>query len=375
MARRHRGRRHRLAPGGCACDVSGVVDAPRKAISTYPLDVASVGLASLFVLVPLLAFPGAAALAVSASVASALNLAVNFPHFMASYALVYRSGAVIRRYWRATIAVPLLLTAWLIVAIARAPADGTLFHAGVVAAGLYIGVHYTGQCWGMMAAYGNLDGVRFEQRERRLIRAGLYGLVLWHAMSFATGDLAQAPPAMRPFFDAALRVAGYVVALTFFVSATGIVLVARRLGRRPPARVLLPWVALYAWYAVFAGVPNGAFWVQIAHGVQYLIFPARMLVNERSRSGRTGRPAVVVVGWYLALFALGYGVFDWLPTLLGVAGGAMLDAPVADELMRLAPMAVTVFVNVHHYYTDGSIWKMSDPDVRTSLFFHLHRGA
>jgi hypothetical protein len=353
-----------------------VIDASKRAISVYPLDVASVGLASLLILVPLLVSPtAAAAAAASASLVWALNLTLNFPHFMASYALVYRSRAVIRRYWRATLAVPLVLAAWSITGIALAPTDGTLFHLGVVVAGLYIGIHYTGQCWGMMVAFGHLEGVRFEERERRLIRAGLYGLVVWHAASFAAGDLAQPPPEARPLLDAALRFSGWLVALTFFLSAAGIMSVARRLGRVPPARVLLPWVAVYAWYAVFAGVPNGAFWVQIAHSVQYLIFPTRMLVNNVARRGHTPRVVLVVAGWYLALLALGYGVFGWLPTALGWVATAFLDRAVADEAVRLLPMAVTVIVNVHHYYTDGSIWKMKDPDVRATLFAHLQRDS
>jgi hypothetical protein len=68
------GSEHRL------CEGSDVVDASKRAISTYPLDVASVGLASLLIVVPLLVSPtAAAAAAASASLVWALNLTLNFP--------------------------------------------------------------------------------------------------------------------------------------------------------------------------------------------------------------------------------------------------------------------------------------------------------
>jgi hypothetical protein len=30
-----------------------------------------------------------------------------------------------------------------------------------------------------------------------------------------------------------------------------------------------------------------------------------------------------------------------------------------------------MFINIHHYFTDGVIWKISDPDVRRDLFAHV----
>jgi hypothetical protein len=40
-----------------------------------------------------------------------------------------------------------------------------------------------------------------------------------------------------------------------------------------------------------------------------------------------------------------------------------------------APILVLMFVNIHHYFTDGVIWKISNPEVRKELFAHVPRGA
>jgi hypothetical protein len=30
-----------------------------------------------------------------------------------------------------------------------------------------------------------------------------------------------------------------------------------------------------------------------------------------------------------------------------------------------------MFINIHHYFTDGVIWKISNPEVRKDLFAHV----
>jgi hypothetical protein len=29
-----------------------------------------------------------------------------------------------------------------------------------------------------------------------------------------------------------------------------------------------------------------------------------------------------------------------------------------------------MFINIHHYFTDGVLWKISNPEVRAQLFAH-----
>jgi len=33
-----------------------------------------------------------------------------------------------------------------------------------------------------------------------------------------------------------------------------------------------------------------------------------------------------------------------------------------------------MFINIHHYFTDGVIWKISNPEVRKELFAHVQPG-
>ena len=36
-----------------------------------------------------------------------------------------------------------------------------------------------------------------------------------------------------------------------------------------------------------------------------------------------------------------------------------------------APILLLMFINIHHYFTDGVIWKISNPEVRKDLFAHM----
>ena len=38
---------------------------------------------------------------------------------------------------------------------------------------------------------------------------------------------------------------------------------------------------------------------------------------------------------------------------------------------KSAPILLLMFINIHHYFTDGVIWKISNPEVRQELFAHV----
>ena len=44
-----------------------------------------------------------------------------------------------------------------------------------------------------------------------------------------------------------------------------------------------------------------------------------------------------------------------------------------EDPARAAPILILMFINIHHYFTDGVIWHISNPDVRKELFAHVPR--
>jgi hypothetical protein len=342
-----------------------VADARHTPSMLSPLvDFLCVGGLSLIVFVPLLMSGRSDLLLIGAGAQAWVATAINMPHFMASYRMVYRSRDMIFRHKWASIYVPAILLAYILVAIWEAQRSPTLVVVFVAVGSMYLAWHYTGQVWGMMASYAYLDGVRFEESERLLIRTSLRILLAWHVTWFLYTQLRD-PSAVRPLYY--VTSAGTLAA--FALGALGLAKMWRRTGRLPPALSLVAWLAIFVWYAVMARDPRAIFWIQIAHALQYLAFPIRVEINRtassaaRSASQLVGHMALYGVG----LLALSYVIGQIVPgTAMSVIGDVFGEQP-----GRVAPMLILMFINIHHYFTDGVIWHISNPEVRKELFAPL----
>jgi hypothetical protein len=227
----------------------------------------------------------------------------------------------------------------------------------------YLAWHYTGQAWGMTATYAYLDGTSFKPVERKLIRGGLYILLVWHVTWFF--HLAYDKQFdLTPLYN----VVTLAIALALAMGLVGFGLVKARTGRLPGVRALIPWLAIFVWYAAMArwGLP-ALFVVQIAHALQYLIFPMRVEANRTRRGEYGGRVArhmlvylvVLIAGSVVAAVLFPMGAMAVVTSWLGSRPGEVVG------------FAILAFLNIHHYFTDGVMWKLRNPAVRQDLFGHL----
>ncbi len=347
-------------------------DPRRRAILTPELDVLASG--GLWVLLGVLFLLGGVPEGVerwAASNALLLAAVINAPHFMASYRLLYSSPEQVRRHPWASFGVPALLLAYCLVALVlcgRGDARAVTVLQGV--AGGYLAWHYTGQAWGMMATFAYIDGRPWSARERGLVRLGLRLLLAWHVAWFLRVG-SQTPEATRSFLRAAAPVLDGLALLSVPLGLAAFALMARRAGRLPSLRMLAPWVAVHLWYLALWHTPAALFWVQLGHATQYLAFPARVELNRRGLRGRL-RVGLHLVGYAALLFVAGLIVFDVLPRWVLAQPVQAVLGP--DARAAVAPLVVAA-VNIHHYFTDGCVWKVSNPDVRRDLLAHLPPAA
>ena len=330
------------------------------------VDLLCVGGLSLLVFVPLLISGRTDLILVGAGAQAWIATLINMPHFMASYRIVYRSKEMILAHRWASIYVPLGLAAYVLFAIwasAYTPVPSIIL---VAVASAYLAWHYTGQVWGMMASYAYLEGVSFDKRERFLVRTSLRILLAWHVTWFLYTQLRD-PSRVRPLY--LLVSAGTAVALV--LGAIGLASMRRRTGKLPPLRAMVAWLAIFVWYAMMARDPKALFWIQIAHAIQYLAFPIRVEINRTrlAAAQSAARFAGHMAFYAVALLAISY--------LMGkVVPGRAMDVFAGifgEEPGKAAPILVLVFINIHHYFTDGVIWKISNPEVRKELFAHVPR--
>ncbi len=318
---------------------------------------------SLLLFVPLLLSGRRDLVIIGAGAQAWIATLINMPHFMASYRLVYRDRVSIMAHKWASIVVPCALIAAIIAALWEAQYSNVGVVAIIAVASAYLAWHYTGQVWGMMASYAYLDGVRYEPKEQWLIRSSLRILLVWHVTWFLYTQLRD------PGRIAALY--GFVSAgtlLGFALGAAGLIRLWRRTGQPPPARALVAWLAIFAWYAMMGRDPKAIFWVQIAHALQYLAFPARVELN-RARVGRRTRSVVLHMTVY-ALLLLGVSVL--MAQVIPARAMDSVGHIFGEVPGRAAPILLLMFLNIHHYFTDGVIWKIRNPAVRRDLFAHVN---
>jgi hypothetical protein len=339
---------------------------PRAPSVISPIvDLLCVGGLSLVILVPLLLSGRTDLVIIGAGAQAWLATLINMPHFMASYRLVYGSRESILRHRWASIYVPSILLAYIVLALWEARESQVLVVILVTVSSAYLAWHYTGQVWGMMASYAYLEGTPFEKRERFLIRTGLRILLAWHLSWFLYTQLRN-PAVVRPAY--LLMSAGTFVA--FVLGVIGLVKLRRRTGRMPPLRALVAWFAIFVWYAVMARDPKAIFWIQLAHALQYLAFPLRVEINRTARSMKEhGRVALHMAGYAVVLLVISYLVTQVVPAPAMSAVGKIFG----EEPGKVAPVMMLMFINIHHYFTDGVIWHISNPEVRRDLFAHVQR--
>jgi hypothetical protein len=323
-----------------------------------------VGGLSLIVFVPLLLSGRSDLVLVGAGAQAWIGTAINMPHFMASYRLVYRDRETIMKHKWASIYVPLILLVYSAIAIWEAQYSPVLVVVLISVSSAYLAWHYTGQVWGMMASYAYLAGARFEKGERLLIRTGLRILLAWHVSWFLYTQLRD-PSRVRPVY----LVVSAGIGVAFVLGAIGLYRLWRRTGMLPPARTLVAWLALFVWYAVMARDPKALFWIQIAHALQYLAFPVRVEINRTIR-GRAR--AATRVARHMALYGVGLLAASFIVAQL-VPGAAMsiIGNVFGETPGKSAPILLLMFINIHHYFTDGVMWKISNPEVKKDLFAHV----
>ena len=140
---------------------------------------------------------------------------------------------------------------------------------------------------------------------------------------------------------------------------------AKRTGKPIPLNAIVPWFAVYVWYygvMNYYDIVGALVFVQLAHALQYLVVTTRVEANVGQRSGR--RNGLVFSGFvYLLLLAGGYIVFEF-PDIVGMQVEAA-------EVYGSGVILLVTSINLHHFFVDGAIWKISNPEVRRDLFSHL----
>jgi len=296
-----------------------------------------------------------------------LTILVNGTHFMASYFLLYSSKEFIRRYRAAAVYMPigLLAVGALGLWMAAPPLNEPGIIQGIfVITALYLALHYTGQAWGMMASYAYIHGIRFSTVERTILRTCLRVMAAWQMVWALKTSPSYIPTMFLPWVTPCTRFLDIAAIASFAVGGFTLLALRRRLGIPVPSSIIVPFISLYVWYCFLSVYPQSIFWVQIFHATQYLSFPFRVEANRMTlgefESLKANRLRHLLT-YSLTLSLASLFVFVGVDKALNYPHGGF-------EAYFLVFVSL---INIHHYFIDGCIWHISNPEVRARLFAHV----
>ena len=349
---------------------------PRPYLLGPSLDVLMIGGASLvaFLIAWLIVDKSASTSQISWT-AFYLAMAVNNPHFAASYMLLYwdkRRELFKKRsfIWAAFIA-PVLIGVYLTACIVTA--DTRLLGYSVNLMFFLVGWHYVKQIYGTILAVGRRRGYVLTRRESLLLRLNLYPV--WF-MSYLNGNAGIRHLLSYGVGYETFALPEPVAWVNYGALAISLVAVAWLAYRKWVREGLLPgwtattaFAAIYVWYLPGIYHPHFFYLIPFFHSLQYMLFVVTLKKNEykagaqaaeslpeRQRAWLAGR----FLGFMALITVLGFAMFQWVP--------GWLDGAVAYDTKTFGPQLFTfafiTFINIHHYVVDNVLWRRDNKNLR-----------
>lgn len=293
-------------------------------------------------------------------VAYYLSFIVNYPHFTASYALLYRDlGEYFvtdtsnrwfsLRLWWAGLVVPILLVGYFLFALDT----GSVTEMGylVNAMFFFVGWHYVKQIFGCVIVLSAAVSFYYNQWERRLLLATLY--LLWgvaylsNNLYFGVTDFFGIPYSSISVPDGLL--VGLQILLGVALLSFGGLMLRRYLsdGRRPPVSAMVAYGAIFLWLLPFFAEPYFFLLIPFFHSLQYLLFVAAYKKNQAAASAMGAEygnqqagiklMATTVLTVLFGLFpmlVLVYYVMSRFESVLTTMVGALAQPQVTVELVQ-----------------------------------------
>ncbi len=322
-----------------------------------------------------------------------LAYVVNYPHFMASYGILYRNfrgqlrqfAATDRVMWwrfvNAGIIVPTLMGLGFCYGWLAHTKDA--FGWGIVAMFFFVGWHYVKQSFGIMMVLSSVRHITYTNRERFLmyINAHVVWMYSWlnaykvipglgtdtagHSDFTYTGSSLRIPEYMATFLDWFLYT---------YLILTCLMLAHKWLrGQKPPLAALLGYFSMYILLLFGLSNPLWAAAAPFFHSAQYLLFIYSVKRGENLENlnihGHGLAPHLRQLGllYASALAFLGLLFFDFIPNKI-----AFYDINIAPLDWKTPwPLMFILFINIHHYFIDNVIWKRGNHEIWHHLFYGL----
>lgn len=305
-----------------------------------------------------------------------LSFAVNFPHFLASYQLLYgdfrSSWAKNYRYLAASVIVPITLAA--IIGYALYQSSAVLLELLVQSMFFFVGWHYVKQSFGIFIACSSYDGIRFNSLERQSVKFFLFSL--W-GLSWIGSNRYNNTNQFEGVAYQALQIPETFLhvnyGVTFILASICLYLAYKKYIREGQICSLSSATAVIImaiWYVPGLYNPTYFMLIPFFHSLQYLYFvflfktqEGRSMYPEANSEHRAGF-LMHTVGFYVLATLLGALSMYWIPYLLDQNPALKTGLPNMQSYM----FAALIFINIHHYFIDHAIWRHDNETMKKFVF-------
>jgi hypothetical protein len=313
-----------------------------------------------------------------------LAFAVNFPHFLLSYQLLYIDFRHLifkqfRFFW-AGIIVPIILACVLIVALYHGKSFPGYF---VNAMFFFVGWHYVKQIFGGVVVMNALRGIYYNKMERWALQANLYSI--W-AISWVFSNFFLSKSVYYGFIYESFNFSPDIMSYCYL--PVGITLAAVLITHLHkyfrehtifPLSAIVCYLSIYVWFIPIFYNPTYYYTVPFFHSLQYLLFVYAFRRNKvqsqttnSDEQGSQMKNDIRLYGYLLLSVVLGAIFFSFLPNYLDSLK-IFNTIPGTVEGAATAMFVFTIFINIHHYFIDNVIWKGSNPEIKEYIFEQSQR--
>lgn len=210
---------------------------------------------------------------------------VNYPHFMASYQLIYKDArpsftdfthnrVFAWKLWWAGFIVPLVLLTFFVYALFM----HSLTLIGYLANAMFffVGWHYIKQIYGCVIVLSSAKRVYYTRLERWSILVPLYSL--W-AISFVNANLYGGQNNYYQIIYNAAKIPELYLHASFTLLALSTFIMVAMMARKiiagksvPPVAAMVALLSIYVWYIPALSHPFFLYIVPLFHSLQYLLF-------------------------------------------------------------------------------------------------------
>ena len=334
---------------------------------------------------------------------SLLSIFCNDPHFIISYRFGYSRGfGFLGKYWFSLIAVPTLLLTLYVAAYVYFDSDVSQFwivqaansffeflnltyrFGGTATLGrellslsiwimyLTVGWHYSKQIYGCLMVYNKFDDYQLSRADKYIFKYSLLFLALYQFMFLSKIMDQSAGGYQDPRYSGIqilplglphwLFVISKILAILSFGAVIAVMMTKFFKNKKLPSPTfVVAWLSIYFWWIQIFDLPEYYYMaVPFFHSLQYLPFAFKM---EQKNIPLNRWTLTQVSLRLIVLVILGFLFFELIPSTL--------DQKLDTDVSKTAWIFMTsfaVFINIHHFFIDSTVWRLEQPKVLMGLF-------